>query len=382
MSPRALITGGAGFIGSHLAGALIDCGWRVRVIDDLSTGRRKNIGHLDGRLDFAYTHGSAMDAEVLAPAVADADVVFHLAAAVGVRLIVDQPVRTIATNIKATELVLELAAQRGCKVLVASTSEVYGKLDVPKFSEADDLVLGPTSKSRWCYAASKIIDEHLALAYAREVDLPVTVLRLFNIIGPRQTGQYGMVVPRFVQQALAGEPITVYGDGKQRRSFTWVGDAVHAMIALAQHPGAVGEVFNIGHTKDVAIIELARLVRQLTGSKSEIVLVPFEEAYEAGFEDMQRRLPDTTKLRKLIGYRPTLDLAAILETIIAQQRAEQGHAVRQGMLAHLANGALTRATRATPLRGALAAVLQDVSPEGRVAGASAPENRAAGGTVF
>ena len=354
MSPRALITGGAGFIGSHLAGELLDCGWRVRVLDDLSTGRRKNIAHLYGRPSFAYSQGSAMNAEVLAPAVADADVVFHLAAAVGVRLIVDQPVRTIATNIKATELVLELAAQHGCKVLVASTSEVYGKLDLPKFSEADDLVLGPTSKSRWCYAASKIIDEHLALAYAREKGLPVTVLRLFNIIGPRQTGQYGMVVPRFVQQALAGEPITVYGDGQQRRSFTWVGDAVHAMIALAQHPGAVGEVFNIGHTKDVAILELARLVRQLTGSTSRIVLVPFEEAYEAGFEDMQRRLPDTTKLRRLIGYRPTLDLSAILEAIIAQQRAEQGHAVRIGMLAHLRLSASARALQAPELRRALA----------------------------
>jgi UDP-glucose 4-epimerase len=346
VSPRALITGGAGFIGSHLAGELLDCGWRVRVLDDLSTGRSKNIAHLDGRPGFTFTQGSAMDAAVLEPAVADADVVFHLAAAVGVRLIVDQPVRTIATNIKATELVLELAAQHGCTVLVASTSEVYGKLDLPKFSETDDLVLGPTSKSRWCYAASKIIDEHLALAYAREVGLPVSVLRLFNIIGPRQTGQYGMVVPRFVQQALAGEPITVYGDGKQRRSFTWVGDAVHAMIALAQHPGAVGEVFNIGHTKDVAILDLARLVKQLTGSSSEIVLVPFEEAYEAGFEDMQRRLPDTTKLRRLIGYRPTLDLSAILETIIAQQRAEQEHAARQGMLAHLANGVAAQHTAA------------------------------------
>jgi len=351
VSPRALITGGAGFIGSHLAGELLDCGWCVRVLDDLSTGRCKNIDSLDGRPGFAFTRGSAMDAEALAPAVADADVVFHLAAAVGVRLIVDQPVRTIATNIKATELVLELAAQHGCKVLVASTSEVYGKLDVPKFSEADDLVLGPTSKSRWCYAASKIIDEHLALAYAREVGLPVTVLRLFNIIGPRQAGQYGMVVPRFVQQALAGEPITVYGHGRQRRSFTWVGDAVHAMIALAQHPGAVGEVFNIGHTKDVTILDLARLVRQLTGSKSEIVLVPFEEAYEPGFEDMQRRLPDTTKLRKLIGYRPTLDLSAILETIIAQQREEQRHAVRQGMLSHLM---AARAAQAPALRRALA----------------------------
>ena len=333
MSRRALITGGAGFIGSHLAAALLDGGWRVHVLDDLSTGRRRNTGPLEGRPDFAFTQGSATDAAVMAQVVGEADVVFHLAAAVGVRLIVEQPVRTIATNIRATELVLELAARHGCTVLVASTSEVYGKLDVPKFSETDDLVLGPTHKSRWCYAASKIIDEHLALAFARETGLPVTVLRLFNIIGPRQTGQYGMVVPRFVQQAVNGHPITVYGDGRQRRSFTWVGDAVRAMIALVQHPGAVGEVFNLGHTDDVAIHDLAQLVKQRTGSASEIVFVPFEQAYEAGFEDMARRLPDISKLERLIGYRPTLDLPAMLDRIIAHYRAELegGPRVLQGL---------------------------------------------------
>jgi nucleoside-diphosphate-sugar epimerase len=337
VSPRALITGGAGFIGSHLGAELLQCGWAVDVVDDLSTGRRRNVAPLELWPGFRFTAGSATDPACMAEAVARADVVFHLAAAVGVRLIVDQPVRTIATNIKGTELMLELAARHGCKVLVASTSEVYGKLDTEKFSETSDLVLGPTHKSRWCYAASKIIDEHLALAYARETGLRVTVLRLFNTIGPRQTGQYGMVVPRFVQQALQGEPITVYGDGRQRRSFTWVGDAVHAMIALAQHPRAAGEVFNIGHTKDISIGELAALVRTRTRSASAIVNVPFEEAYEAGFEDMQRRLPDTTKLRRLIGYRPTYDLPQMLDAIIAAQRRELGQQVRQELLVHLAH---------------------------------------------
>ena len=334
MSPRALITGGAGFIGSHLAAELLDAGWRVHVLDDLSTGRRRNLEALEGRPGFSFLQGSATEPGTVSRVVAHSDVVFHLAAAVGVRLIVEQPVQTIATNIKATELVLEAAARHGCTVLVASTSEVYGKLDVPRFSESDDLVLGPTNKARWCYAASKIIDEHLALAFARAAGLRVTVLRLFNIIGPRQTGQYGMVVPRFVQQALAGHPITVYGDGHQRRSFTWVGDAVRAMIPLVQHPGAVGEVFNIGHTKDIEILELAWLVRQLSGSESEIEFVPFEEAYEAGFEDMARRLPDISKLKRLIGYRPTLDLPAMLEAIIAQGRLELRPHVPRALPAH------------------------------------------------
>jgi len=350
VSPRALVTGGAGFIGSHLTEELLRCGWRVRVLDDLSTGRRGNLAHLDGREGLTFFPGSATNPALVEQLVAESDVVFHLAAAVGVRLVVEQPVRTLSTNIRATELVLELAARHGAKVLIASTSEVYGKLDVERFAETDDLVLGPTHKSRWSYAASKIIDEHLALAYAREKNLAVTVLRLFNTIGPRQTGQYGMVVPRFVRQALSGEPITVYGDGRQRRSFTWVGDAVHAMIALAQHPGAVGEVFNVGHTKDITILDLALLVKLLTHSPSDIVTVPFEQAYESGFEDMQRRLPDTTKLRRLIGYRPTLGLPAMLETIVASQRAELGHAVRDGLLSQLAGRRSTGAARATSLR--------------------------------
>ncbi len=324
MDSRALITGGAGFVGSHLAEALLERDWTVEVIDDLSTGSIDNIEHLKGHERFSYVIDTVMNKSLMAELVDRADIVFHLAAAVGVRLIVEQPVRTIETNIKATELVLELADKKKKKVLVASTSEVYGKGSKHAFSEDDDVVLGPTSKARWCYAASKMIDEFLALAYARERGLPVTVLRLFNTIGPRQTGQYGMVVPRFVEQALKGLPITVYGDGTQRRSFTWVGDVVDAMISIVQHPGAVGEVINVGHSEEISIYDLALLVKELTGSKSEIVLVPFEEAYEAGFEDMPRRLPDISKLERLIGYQPTLDLPQMLAAIAAHVGAELG----------------------------------------------------------
>jgi len=322
VSSRALVTGGAGFIGSHLAEALLDRGWQIDVLDDLSTGSVQNLEHVIKRPGFGFTLGSAMDGDTVAPLVATADVVFHLAAAVGVRLVVEQPVHTITTNIGTTETGLALAAERRCGVLLASTSEVYGKLDGHRFSENDDVVLGPTSRSRWSYAASKIIEEFLGIAYARERGIPVTIARLFNTIGPRQTGQYGMVVPRFVRQALQGEPLTVYGDGTQRRSFTWVGDAVNAMIALVQHPGAVGHVFNLGHTKDIEIRELAALVKALTHSDSDITHVAFEQAYESGFEDMARRLPDISQIERLIGYRPTLDLTEMLERIIRHMRAE------------------------------------------------------------
>jgi len=321
---KALITGGAGFIGSHLAEFLLKEGWEVRVIDDLSTGSIENIEHLKPHPRFSYVLDTVLNRPLMLELVDRADVVFHLAAAVGVRLIAEQPVRTIETNIKATELVLELCARKGKPVLISSTSEVYGKLDRPKFGEEDDLVLGPTSRSRWCYAASKIIDEFLARAYHRERGLPAVVVRVFNTIGPRQTGQYGMVVPRFVRQALLGEPITVYGDGTQRRSFTWVRDVVNAMVRLVQHPGTYGEVFNIGHTQETSILDLARLVKELTGSPSEIVFVPYEEAYEPGFEDIPRRLPDISKVQRLIGYRPTLDLPEMLERIIAHERERLG----------------------------------------------------------
>jgi len=317
---RALITGGAGFIGSHLSEALLERGWTVEVIDDLSTGSIGNISHLKGHPHFSYVLDSVMNRSLMLELVDRTDVIFHLAAAVGVKLIVEKPVYTIETNIKATELILELAARKHKPLLLASTSEVYGKLDKPKFSEDDDMILGPTSRARWCYAASKIIDEFLARAYYKEKGLPAVVVRLFNTIGPRQTGQYGMVVPRFVRCALAGEPIPVYGDGTQRRSFTWVGDVIGAMLALIEHPKAYGEVFNIGHTKEISIYELALLVKQLTGSASEIVLVPYEQAYEAGFEDMPRRAPDITKIQRLIGYRAVLDLPEMLERVIAYEK--------------------------------------------------------------
>jgi UDP-glucose 4-epimerase len=295
----------------------------VEVVDDLSTGSIENIGHLKGHPHFSYTLDSVMNRSLMLELVDRADVIFHLAAAVGVRLIVEKPVHTIETNIKATELILELAARKHRPLLLASTSEVYGKLDKPKFSEDDDVVLGPTSKARWCYAASKMIDEFLARAYFKEKGLPTVIARLFNTIGPRQTGQYGMVVPRFVRLALAGQPIPVYGDGSQRRSFTWVTDVVGAMLALIEQPNARGEVFNIGHTKETSIYDLALLVKQLTASPSGIVFVPYEQAYETGFEDMPRRAPDISKLQRLIGYRPTMDLPDMLEHVIAYERERQ-----------------------------------------------------------
>jgi UDP-glucose 4-epimerase len=311
----ALITGGVGFVGSHLTEALLELGWKVEVLDDLSTGRIENISHLKGHPHFSYVLDTVMNRSLMLELVDRADVIFHLAAAVGVRMVVEHPVHTIETNIKATELVLELAARKQKPVLLTSTSEVYGRLEKPTFNEEDDLVLGSTSRSRWCYAASKIIDEFLAKAYFKERGLPTVIVRLFNTIGPRQTGQYGMVVPRFVRCALAGEPIPVYGDGTQRRSFTWVGDVVNAMIALIQRRQAFGEVFNIGHTKEISIYDLAVMIKTMTGSKSEIRLIPYEQAYEAGFEDMHRRLPDLSKIRRVIGYEPTLDLKQMLSRI-------------------------------------------------------------------
>ena len=318
---RALVTGGAGFVGSHLCEELIARGWSVEVLDDLSTGTRDNLATLDGLDSFRLVVGSAADPDVLAPMVARADCIFHLAAAVGVRLVVDQPVRTIETNIRATERVLEFAAQRGCGVLLASTSEVYGKGSGEVLREDDDVVLGPTSKSRWSYATSKLIDEFLALAYARTHDFPVTVVRLFNAVGPRQSGRYGMVLPRFVRQALTGEPITVYGDGRQRRAFTWVGDAVWAMLALTRHREASGQVFNVGQPKDLSILELAQLVKWLTDSPSPIQCVAFQQAYEEGFEDMRVRRPDVSKLMRLTGFQPTLSLAETVRRVVEWERA-------------------------------------------------------------
>jgi len=318
---RVLITGGAGFIGSHLSDAYVGRGDEVFVIDDLSTGSIDNIAHLKKHPRFHYTIDSVHNQPVVAELIDQCDVVFHLAAAVGVKLIVESPVRTIETNVRGTEVVLSQANKKKKKVLVASTSEVYGlSSDVP-FKEDGNLVMGATTKGRWSYACSKAIDEFLALAYWREKKLPTVVVRLFNTVGPRQTGQYGMVIPTFVKQALAGRPLTVYGTGEQTRCFGYVGDVVGALVALMDKEESVGEVFNIGSTEEVSIMQLAERVKQLTGSKSEIVTVPYDEAYEEGFEDMPRRVPDITKLRGLVGFRPERQLDEILRAVIEFHRS-------------------------------------------------------------
>jgi UDP-glucose 4-epimerase len=315
---KALITGGAGFVGSHLAEALLERGDEVIVLDNLSTGAIDNIEHLKGHPGFRYAIDSVTNEPVAAELVDRADVIFHLAAAVGVRLIVESPVNTIETNVHGTEMLLKLANKKKKKVLVASTSEVYGKsTDVP-FREDADLVMGPTSKGRWSYACSKAIDEFLALAYFKEKRLPIVVFRLFNTVGPRQTGRYGMVIPNFVKQALLGHPLTVFGDGTQSRCFTYVSDVVGQLIKLADDPRAVGEVFNIGNDREeVTVRALAERVKARTGSRSEIVTVPYDKAYEEGFEDMPRRVPDLSKLRALTGYEPEVHLDEILARVIA-----------------------------------------------------------------
>jgi UDP-glucose 4-epimerase len=318
---KALITGGAGFIGSHLAERLLGEGHEVIVLDNLSTGSIDNITHLKGRPGFSYTIDSVTNEPLLAELIDRCDVVFHLAAAVGVKLIVEQPVHTIETNVHGTEVVLKHANKKKKLVFIASTSEVYGKsADVP-FREAADLVLGPSTKHRWAYACSKLIDEFLALAYWKEKKLPVIVVRLFNTVGPRQTGQYGMVLPTFVRQALAGQPITVFGDGTQSRSFTYVGDVVDALVRLARDKRAIGEVFNIGNMGEVTIGELAARVKTMTGSCSPIHYIPYDQAYEAGFEDMPRRVPDISKIREFVGYEPKLGLDEIIRSVIEHMRA-------------------------------------------------------------
>jgi len=315
-----LITGGAGFIGSHLAERLLSEGHRVTVIDDLSTGSIDNIQHLKGHARFSYYIDTILNRPLLAELIDDCDAIFHLAAAVGVKLIVASPVRTIETNIKGTEAVLECADKKKKKTILASTSEVYGKTTKVPFSEDDDIVLGPTSKNRWSYACSKAIDEFLALAYWKETNLPVVIARMFNTVGPRQSGRYGMVLPRFVYQALKGQPITVYGDGKQSRSFTHVKDTVDALIQLAQNPGAVGQVFNIGGGEEITIKQLARLVKAAAQSSSEIRYISYDEAYEEGFEDITRRVPDLSKITRLIGFRPTRGIREILQDLIDHLR--------------------------------------------------------------
>jgi UDP-glucose 4-epimerase len=311
-----LITGGAGFIGSHLSEAYLERGDEVFVIDDLSTGSIENIQHLKGNPRFHYTIDSVHNQPVVAELVDQCDVIFHLAAAVGVKLIVESPVRTIETNVRGTEVVLGLANKKKKRVLVASTSEVYGLSTEVPFREDGNLVMGATTKGRWSYACSKAIDEFLALAYWREKKLPTIVVRLFNTVGPRQTGQYGMVIPSFVKQALAGRPITVYGDGKQTRCFGYVGDIVGALVKLMDRPESVGQVFNIGSNEEVSILELAQRVKELTNSASEISFVPYDEAYEEGFEDMPRRVPDISKIAGLVGFEPQMKLDGILQSVI------------------------------------------------------------------
>ena len=318
---KALITGGAGFIGSHLADRLLEDGHEVMVLDNLSTGSIDNITHLKGRTGFGYTIDSVTNESLLAELIDGSDVVFHLAAAVGVKLIVEQPVHTIETNVHGTEVVLKHANKKKKLVFIASTSEVYGKsTDVP-FREAADVVMGPTTKHRWAYACSKLIDEFLALAYWKEKQLPVIIVRLFNTVGPRQTGRYGMVLPTFVRQALAGQPITVFGDGTQSRSFTYVGDVVEALVRLTHERRAVGEVFNIGNMGEVTISDLAERVKRMTDSCSSIQYVPYDQAYETGFEDMPRRVPDITKIRDFVGYEPKVKLDDIIRSVIEHMRA-------------------------------------------------------------
>lgn len=317
---KVLITGGAGFIGSHLAERLLARGDEVHLLDDLSTGSIENIALIKNHPNLAYHIDTIRNYRLTAELVDTCDIIYHLAAAVGVKLIVESPVSTIETNIRGTDIVLSLAAKKRKRVVITSTSEVYGKRNKVPFSEDDDLVMGPTNKGRWSYACSKAIDEFLAIAYWKEKRVPTVIVRLFNTVGPRQTGRYGMVIPNFVQQALTGQDITVYGDGTQTRCFTHVSDVIEALIAIAEHPQAVGEVYNIGGDHEISMLELAEKIKDLTESASNIVFMPYEEAYEAGFEDMMRRVPDITKIRALIGYSPKVKLDEMLASIIEYHR--------------------------------------------------------------
>jgi UDP-glucose 4-epimerase len=316
-----LITGGAGFIGSHLADALLDRGDTVLALDDLSTGAEANVRHLFDHPRFDLREGSVLDHHLVSKLAAESDVIVHLAAAVGVKLIVEHPLDSLLTNIRGTEIVLDAAANAGCKVLITSTSEIYGKNANGPLREDDDRILGSPFKARWSYSTSKAVDEILARGYWRDRGTPTVVVRLFNTVGPRQTGMYGMVVPTFVRQALRGEPITVYGDGEQQRSFCHVHDVVAALLELLDHPGAVGDVFNVGARNEVTINQLAGLILAATGSSSPVAHVPYDVAYEEGFEDMERRVPDTGKVEALTGWRATRSLADVIEDVIEHERA-------------------------------------------------------------
>lgn len=314
---NVLVTGGAGFIGSHLTERLLADGHAVHVLDDLSTGAAVNLEGFRNHPRFQLTEGSLFNVPRTAELIDEADYIFHLAASVGVFQIVESPVRTIETNIRGTEIVLSHAAKKSRPVLMASTSEVYGKASKVPFAEDDDCVLGPSSKGRWSYAASKLVDEFLALSYHKERKLPSVVVRLFNTVGPRQSGRYGMVLPRFIRQALDGGPISVYGDGTQSRCFCWVGDVIEAFIRLMHEPRAVGQVFNIGNDREISIGDLARLVRDRIRPAAKIEFIPYEKAYEAGFEDMARRVPDLRKIKAAVGYQPTIGIEEIIDRIVA-----------------------------------------------------------------
>jgi UDP-glucose 4-epimerase len=317
---RALITGGAGFIGSHLADALLARGHSVILLDNLSTGRHQNIERLLGRPDVEFVLGSILNADLVDDVMARSDTCFHLAAAVGVELIVDRPLESLATNIRGSEIVFEKAHKHGTRVLVTSTSEIYGKNTSDRLGEEDDRILGSPLKSRWSYSEAKAIEEILAYTYWRQKGLPTYIVRLFNTVGPRQTGHYGMVIPRFVSQAIKGEALTVYGDGQQTRCFCYVGDVVSALIDIVDHPQASGRAYNLGGQEEVSMEELARRVIAVAGSDSKVRYVPYDEAYEEGFEDMQRRVPDTTRARELVGFAPTVDLDGIIRSVVADQR--------------------------------------------------------------
>jgi UDP-glucose 4-epimerase len=320
---RVLITGGAGFVGSHLADACLARGDEVFVLDDLSTGSIDNIEYLKRHPYFHYSIGRVQNAQVTAELVDRVDMVYHLAAEVGVRRVIDSPISTIENNVQATEVVFSAAAKKGKRVLFTSTSEVYGlSTDLP-YREDGNIVMGAASKGRWSYACSKALDEFLALAYFNERQLPVTVVRLFNTVGPRQTGHYGMVVPSLVQQAMTGKPMTVYGDGSQSRCFGFVKDVVKALVALMERPEAVGEIYNIGASTEISILDLAKRVKEITGSSSPIVLIPYDDAYETGYQDMPRRIPDTSKLRNLVGFAPTTAIDEIVDSVMKSFLARQ-----------------------------------------------------------
>ncbi|MFH1479381.1 MAG: SDR family NAD(P)-dependent oxidoreductase [Candidatus Omnitrophota bacterium] len=313
---RALITGGAGFIGSHLSDRLLEEGDEVTVLDDLSTGRFENIAHLEEREEFTFIEGTILNEALVDKLVEKVDVIYHLAAAVGVDLIVKKPLESLTTNIKGSEIVLEMAHRYHKKLLITSTSEIYGKNTNGPLKEDDDRILGSPLKTRWGYSTAKAVDEMLAYIYWKEKKVPTVIVRLFNTVGPRQTGYYGMVIPRFVNQALKGEDITVYGNGKQSRCFLFVMDAVNAIIKLMNNKDAVGNVFNIGSQEEITIEDLAKKIVKITKSRSKIVYIPYDQAYEEGFEDMQRRIPDTGKIKGLVGFSPTISLDKIIQSVV------------------------------------------------------------------